>query len=660
LNKEVDALLDLLAEGNAQQAMAAYHALVVHLHPQTKQWLESVLGLYELAGNHLLTQGMAGTALAEDSAYALKALNSYCQNEEAQTVRDWLRKLSYNSAYRDFRLILATLLEFEKPTASLTRLERVSASSPYTGIVRLIRLSAGNSDTQTESSRLNANERQFIHALRTQQRTVSQSEFSTDAKPEQVFEWVLENADVFDPAIYNSLLINLLVDAPSALDTYQTRFGKLSTFELSRIQALASEQSGDWPSAIQSWTDCLQSSELQHLDNSEVTKQLILQRISDCHAQTDDDDPTQRISILEQRYHQNPDDLDACRELLEHYQSTLQTQAFNQVLKQAVERFPDNADIVAIAVEQAANTAEFEQAAVLARHLLNDDSLNPGTRRLLIQAYLSYADKLALRGQSHAALTLLEQTEALERPKSSGIVSLHRALVYYVIGDETRAQQSVEQGCRHLGSYLTGYFIMAIETNRLGFKAKYKKQYLKLIQSLVGYRPDPEEMVFLIQRLWDNTKDANIDNADLIAVLSPFLQQSLNTEFNAEQLLFICETLEQMNVYEALHLVALNACQRAGFNHHEFEYYRIVGATQGNPAQINLDDYQQLEQLLDDLPETNPQLQSRITAFLNANLAAGTNNDRAFAEHGISPALNQHAAMKPTDLLSTIKRLFQH
>jgi hypothetical protein len=329
--------------------------------------------------------------------------------------------------------------------------------------------------------------------------------------------------------------------------------------------------------------------------------------------------------------------------------------AYKKLVKQAILQFPQHPVIVAAAVENATEVAEFEDAARLASNLLENDTLNQDARRMLIQAYMSYADKLALRGQRYATQTILDQAEGLERPNPSGVVSLHRALMHYVVGEESKAEQQVELGCTQLGSYLNGYIQMAAETARLGFKKKYTKQYLKLIRSLVGYQPDAEEIVSLIQLLANYTKDSRIDSNELLSALSPFLQRSLESDFSNDQLRLICTTLEQINAYEDLHQVALNASQRNDQADAEFEYYRIVGITRGNPAQINTEDSVVLEQLLDRLVEENPQLRARITEFLNANVLTGSATEQIDADYGLSP---NNTEISVDGIYSTIKRLF--
>ncbi|MEE9412948.1 MAG: hypothetical protein V3V22_07845, partial [Methylococcales bacterium] len=404
--------------------------------------------------------------------------------------------------------------------------------------------------------------------------------------------------------------------------------------------------------------DCLQAVDAQKIEHSEAVQKLISLRVSECQEHQGYDNPQQQLSMLNQRVLQNPDDCESYLKLLAYYQTTGEEQAYKELVKQAIVRFPQQPAIVAAAVENATEAVEFEDAARLASNLLENDALNQDARRMLIQAYMSYADKLALRGQRYAAQTILDQAEALERPKPSGVVALHRALMHYVVGEESKAQQQVEQGCTQLGSYLNGYIQMAAETARLGFKKKYTKQYLKLIRSLVGYQPDAEEIVILIQLLHGYTSDSRIDSNELLSVLRPFLHQSLEGDYSNDQLRLICTTLEQMNAYEDLHRVALSASQSNVQADAEFEYFRILGITRGDPAQMNSEDSIVLEELLDRLAEENPQLRVRFTEFLNANLLPGSTTLASNIDQGISPATQNNTDMSFGAIVTTIRRLF--
>jgi hypothetical protein len=161
----------------------------------------------------------------------------------------------------------------------------------------------------------------------------------------------------------------------------------------------------------------------------------------------------------------------------------------------------------------------------------------------------------------------------------------------------------------------------------------------------------------LIQLLHGYTSDSRIDRNELLSVLRPFLHQSLDGDYSNDQLRLICINLEQMSAYEDLYRVALSASQRNDQADAEFEYFRIVGITRGNPAQINTEDSVVLEQILDRLAEENPQLRARITEFLNANLLPGSATLGGI-DHGISPATQNNTDISFGAIVTTIKRLF--
>jgi tetratricopeptide (TPR) repeat protein len=657
--QQITQIADLLKQGNLQQSVEAYRKQVEQFDLQTQQWLNSWFGLCLLSGyTELLECDFPDTAIINDYAFARQALDAYCQNQETSAVQLLLRKLSYDSPYKDFRLIVSTLLDIDDAPACLTKLGAIAQSSPYHQIVELIGLAIGHMNDPIDPAEFNQEIQQFIAALRSHDSASDQQLLVEILTPQLRFEWLMEHSNVVDATTAQSMLLNLLVDYPQGMEVYQSRFGELADLERLRLQALASERSGDWDKAAGLWEDCLEAIDLQQLAQGKAMQQLISQRAIECKDHDRDTNPQQQVSILEQRIQKNPDDSETCLKLLAHYRTTGDEESYRDLVKQAIVRFPQHPVIVATAVENATETVEFEDAARLAGDLLETDALNQETRRLLIQAYMSYADKLALRGQRYATQTILDQAEALERPKPSGVVALHRALMHYVVGEESKAEQQVELGCTQLGSYLNGYTQMVAETARLGFKKKYTKQYHKLIRSLAGYQPDAEEIVTLMRLLHDYTSDSRIDSHELLSVLRPFLHQSLEGNYSNDQLRLICTTLDQMNAYEDLHRVALSASQRNQKTDAEFEYLRILGITRGDPAQINSEDSIVLEHLLDRLAEENPQLRARITEFLNANLLPGSTTLASNIDQGISPTTQNNTDMSFGTIVTTIKRLF--
>lgn len=659
MDTHIQLIIDLLRQGDFNQSIERYHSQFEQFSSEIKQWFDSWYGLCMLSGKSDLLQCIfPNKAVVDDYLAAKQALDAYCQNQAAPEIQQLLRKLSYDSPYKDFRLIMSTLLDIDNTPECLHKLDSIAQSSPYHQIAKLIDMAIGGSEETCDSAELNSESQLFIVALGRHKTQPGQQLFAEDSTAQHKFEWLMKHSTAHDPSTVRSMLLSLLVDYPLGVDAYQSKFGTLTEFEQLRLQALASERNGDWGRAAQYWNDCLQAGDLQDDRQAEAIRHLIEQRANQCSDQCEYDNPQHQLSILEQRFQKNPDDSETCLKLLVNYRSNGDHQAYKQLLKRAIKQFSQHPAIVAAAVENATDAVEFEDAAGLASNLLENDALNQNTRRLLIQSYLRYADKLALRGQVNAATTILDQTEALERPKPSGLVSLHRALMHYVTGEETNAEQAVEIGCTQLGSYLYGYVQMAAETARLGFKKKYTKQYLKLIRSLAGYQPDAEEIVDLMQLLSDYTSDTRIDSSELLSVLRPYVHQSFDGDYSNDQLRLICTILEKIDAYEDLYTVALNASQRNNQADAEFEYYRIVGITQGNPAQINGEDSVVLEQLLDRLTEENPQLRARITEFLNVNLLTGSALLDSDGEHSMMPTIQNNTDISVGGILTTFKRLF--
>ncbi len=652
-------ILNLLIEGNGYKAKELYEVALPNFSDQAQRWFETVFGLFVLSGELDISKNQfSDKSFGVDSENAAQALEAFCQNQDRQNIQLLVNKLSYNSPYKDFRVLLSTLLDIEDATDSLNKLDIIDRFSPYKPIADLIRLAWNSTNGVVDSSVLESSEQRFIKALQPQTTVGLEQQLSVQPSPQQLFTSLVEHPDTQKVDNYNAIMINLLIDYPAGLDAYQERFGTLTDFEQFRLKALANERSGDWQNAAELWHDCLQALEFESMPDSETAKQLIVERANQCIDQHGFFDPHDQTLMLEQRLENNPKDESTCLLLIEQYRSIADNQALKRILTQALDNFPEQPLIIAAAIEHATETVEFELAAQLARNLLDNDALNPDIRQLLILAYLSYADKLALRGQRYAAQTLFDQTETLERPESSGLVNLHRALMHYVTGEDLMAEQLVEKGCNQLDSYLIGYVQMAAETSRLGFKTKYKKKYIKLIKSLVSYQPRADEIVALILLLKGYSSDSRTDVEEFFAATRSLLHRSNSGIYSQEQISFICSTLEHMSKYEDLYQFILNLGQYSGQMNDEIEYYRIIGVTQGDPRQINTEDSLVLDQILDRLADKNPQLLDSIKSFLNANLSSGANDSESVITEGVSSGFQQHPDMKVGELLSTVKRLF--
>ncbi|HFD11330.1 MAG TPA: hypothetical protein ENJ32_02505, partial [Crenotrichaceae bacterium] len=277
--KHIHQIIELLAAGNGQLAVTSYHEIVDQISDQTQYWFESLFGLYALSSDDdVLFEQSLSTRFIEDSVIAKQALEFYCQNQNPHAVQQLLRKLSYDSPYSDFRRIISTLLDIVNAPRGLDRLDGIDALSPYRRIAGLIQLAAGYSTGMLVLAEFSPVEQQFIQALICQTKAALQPLCLPSFTPQQLFEFLLNNAEVFEEEILQKLLTNLVVDYPAGLDAYRQHDDQLSEFECFRLQALASERSGHWENAASLWSHCIQTLDQINIEDYEVARQLILQR----------------------------------------------------------------------------------------------------------------------------------------------------------------------------------------------------------------------------------------------------------------------------------------------------------------------------------------------------------------------------------------------
>ncbi|MCH9698779.1 MAG: hypothetical protein K0U68_11810 [Gammaproteobacteria bacterium] len=633
----------LLDNGEGRLAIETYDAVADDIDGDVRQQILNLFGLAVLAGiPGLEEQQLTVEPGTRDIDIAQQALQAYCRNDDQTSVRKCLKQLPFQSVFKDFRILLSNLLQQESSQSAQNQFSILPENSPFHLLAEQISL---------HSSLHNHSElaRKFL---------LDAEQWLELPNAKQALFWLIEHQQFIQPHIFNKLLINLLLEYPEGLDDCHLHIKYLDEFQRSRIKALTSERIADYEQAAHWWESCAECLDTHSNQSALLEKQLLYQRIEYCHEQLGELSVDNQIQRLEHCIQDIPENPELVLKLLNLYRADTRQQQYRALLNRAIKQFPTNTAIIAAAVANATETAEFDQAAELAEQLFVSDSLNVDSRQSLIQSYFNYSSRLILRGQRYAAETLLARIEQLERPAASGLVPVYKALLNYVSGDDVAAERFVEQACQQSGSYLLSYLRMAIETGRLGFKSKYSKKYLKLIQSLTTYQPTVQELFDLLAMVKNHVDAETIQLSQVWPMISPFVNRISDDGLQLEQLLKCCEILKELELYEDVYQLAGSA-NRADLDSEWLQFYRVYGQTQANPARLNAEDTVVLEQILDQHAEYNPDVCSEIIEFLNSNLNTSAMLPGQWQQStGISGS-EHDVDMNPDDLLNTVKQLFK-
>lgn len=454
-----------------------------------------------------------------DKAYQL--LEAYCSADD-EAVEQGLKSISFRSPYRDLRTIIAAAIKldgvdvdsdvtFEMATKEKSRevLAHIAPDSAFFALAESLHLaSQDRQDILVNFSSLNGITQQFILQINGWQKE-QEKILKTLAKfPEEPdFSAVFRIADQYQkylPDFFSSIAKIAHVQARArrnkvlSLKRYEQRFGKLNEVDSCHLDALyeklafeqelhqdeyyyfdLEEQFDDLEGAWQEYLDLLEESETKHdiaLTKALVYRYFVEQRLS----KTKPDNTT--AYYLEKLLVFDPYDKESHIQLCRYYLDTNHSKELRSSLNHALEFFPDDLQVLLLAVEGAIASGAYKKAAKYAKEILHVDPINYKARSLLCNSHLSHARKQAKIKKWH----LLEKELNEVEPWVGDQVAV-KASIAVLKASMALAQKQNKQACEFLQQLqkivktpLDASMMIHLEANSINADAKKLHQLAKL------------------------------------------------------------------------------------------------------------------------------------------------------------------------------------
>jgi tetratricopeptide (TPR) repeat protein len=595
----------LLRSGQHTKAMNAYARHAAALTAGAGE-LETLVAALALTGQKDLVQALPPEApLRRQMTAAQAALRAYCQGEAEPVVREHLQNIPIRSPYRDLRQVLAALLKLEtNPAGAAALVERIPPSSPYQGVVELVR-AAASSEPARALLALDPTQRELasgLLGLDQRQIKLLREWARLDQKPgdKARFEFITANLVLFDREQAARAALALLPAYPHGLQGYAKLFGSLPPFENHRLQALRAERERQVDNALRGWRACadLLIADAENPD-SRLSAALTLRHMAELSERVkfSSFEPPKTAKYLEESLRFDPDDRDAYLKLARLHQEAGNDKEYHHWVERAVKQLPDDPQVLLAAVETATARKAYKKAAGFAARVLELDPINSKARTFLIDAHLAHVRKQILAGKHALAEKELDSAGRLERDNArSGIVEINRGLLAFHQLQPEPMRRWLREGVRLAGSPVLAWTRLAVESLRQHLEPETFERDLQL--------GDPRK--FAISRT-DLLALAQLINAyreegvkDLDTVLEDLekpLKHAIKQLTDIDDLLPICECLHQAPHHELLEYAAT----RALADHPDrplFVYYQTYARAGGDIDEVSDRDYDRLENAL--------------------------------------------------------------
>ena len=336
----------------------------------------------------------------------------------------------------------------------------------------------------------------------------------------------------------------------------------------------------------------------------------------------------QTQTLIESLEH-DPEDRDSYLQILENYsQQQITSNDFKQWLKKSLEKFPQDIDVLTLAVQTATRNQTYQKASQYALKILTIDPLNTFAKKTLFSSHLAHARQLLQGKKFHLVEKEIQKAEDLKISKEHTYqTQLMRGILGFASQDKQQALQQISESLSKLNKDpVNTHFQASMEALLSRFPVA---TILRELPSAKEHLLSSQELTRFIQLLKQYALEE--DSQDLLhkalgKIKAP-LKKSLQQQ-NYEENLFLtlCQILENIQHFELLRHCSKIALPK--WQNPIWLYYQVFSETNNNPEKCSYAHVLRLEHYYDKARLDNDhRAMVLIGNYLNRYHDAGTQPD---------------------------------
>jgi hypothetical protein len=562
-----------------------------------------------------------------------EALLAWINGTSAEEMERQLNRISLRSAFRPIRLLLNCLAAIPRDDDRIRHLlESIhprSAFYPFRQAVEAALFGARVLDAYGWE-KLTPAQQAFVAETRGLPTAASQFlERLSEAEqggPATLFGYLTKQAEL-PQAEVRSACLNLLPQIPDRLPQFEKSFGSLSDLERRRVKALTAEARNDWETAEQCWLAVAKAIAAGGTDRQAMLSQGViyrhLARLADKHPEIEGEDfhidPV--IFYLRRCYAVDSEHIPTLLDLIRRYRKESLLKDWHQLTDEAVQRFPDDSQVLLQATESAVARKAYKKAAGFARRLLKIDSINPGVRRQMIELQVAHARKQMRAKRPDLAAKELSAAAEWERSDApSALLRIARGLVSLRTDGKEQAEVWLREGVELAGGGAAGWFQALLEAefmNAAGGDAGWLRQELVRARET----PPTKQAVMTIVSAMGRAEAGENKRAvaGLLLGMRAWLRQAAAFDWPDAEFEALAETLARFDAFDLLQEYAQAARRRDPANP-AGRFHTIVARTKGNANRLSVAETDDLLEMAEAAGRREDfQAVKRIERFINPN-----------------------------------------
>ncbi|WP_035274818.1 tetratricopeptide repeat protein [Desulfogranum japonicum] len=598
----------LVRSGEYAQAVALFSDCQDRLSVEQIQRMHVLQGALLLTNELSLEQIDADCAVARDYPLAQEAVCLFTA-EKHSALQQILGKISFRSPFKDLRLLLAGVsqlaVDAEKGQSLLRKIAR---DSPYFGFA-------------TSYLGLEMSSREIIASVRPLPRDARQEFFlqrnvdlktcqalasllDSDDDPEQLYRFVKKNKHLFSREKYTLLEKNLLIYCGES-GARKLEACKYPLAEKYRLLALTVEQDGAGFYAQDFWEEYLAIREKAGGFPAKEKAMIYRHMAATIPPEVDHFEPQRKYSLLKLSLEYDPSHAETWLAVARSAKQRNSVKAYYDHLNEAVHNLPDNVDILLASMKAAAERKAFKKASRIAQQVLAIDPINIKALDFVVESHLEHARKLVK--QTKWQLAEKELHAAGTRVKSLRFRGRNRIGLGMVrlLQKDDQGLEDIRLGKEENGSMLLGALLTSLEARLYQLPSSVQNRFDRELKKVAADLNPPKKRECLRIISWLSSFPENQQSSlhEICGQLGRYFSRIIDLEWNADEGLSLCRTLESLGLDTALGKCARRLEKRFP-GRLEFKVWRLVGDFIKSKRPPGLEGNLQLEDLFDILVET--------------------------------------------------------
>ncbi len=251
---------------------------------------------------------------------------------------------------------------------------------------------------------------------------------------------------------------------------------------------------------------------------------------------------------LEDSLRYDPDDLPTHIRLIAHHRHGNRLKDARRMLDCALDRWPEDIDLLGEALETAVAGGAFKKAAGFARRILKLDPINTRARDNLLEAHLAHARKQMHKRRADLAKRELGAAVEWVRGEKS---ELRLEMLHGFLALDTDWQSGADHLralVERLGGGIRAQLTLALEAVRLG---KALGTFMKKLRLPRIKQPQQEDLLGFLRDLREQLDTGQEISREIPAFFQPALKRAAGLELTQQEREAACETLRRCGLHQA-------------------------------------------------------------------------------------------------------------